>query len=93
MFTVGNFVVTTDTFIQGGIYFLSAVLVLAAIFAVWKKDLLISVIATSLISLVLSVLFYILHAPDVALTEAAIGVALSTAIFLITLRKTSRYEE
>jgi len=40
----------------------------------------------------LSVFFYLLQAPDVALTEAAIGVALTTIIFVITIRNTMRYE-
>ena len=41
----------------------------------------------------LSVLFFILQAPDVALTEAAIGVALTTIIFVITIRNTNRNED
>jgi uncharacterized MnhB-related membrane protein len=65
----------------------------AAIYAVNQKDLLYAVIATGIISLILSILFYLLQAPDVALTEAAIGVALTTIIFIITIRNTVRYEE
>ncbi len=65
----------------------------AAVYAVVQKDLLIAVIATGVISLVLSILFYLLQAPDVALTEAAIGVALTTIIFVITIRNTVRYED
>jgi len=58
-----------------------------------KKDLIHAVIATSAISLVLSLVFYLLQAPDVALTEAAIGIALSTIIFIITVRNTKRFED
>ncbi len=65
----------------------------AALFSVVQKDLILAVIGTSVISVVLSVLFYLLQAPDVALTEAAIGVALSTIIFVIAIKKTDRYEE
>ncbi len=65
----------------------------AAIYAVIQKDLLYAVIATSIISLILSIMFYLLQAPDVALTEAAIGVALTTIIFVITIRNTERYED
>ncbi len=72
---------------------LVVVQLIAAIFAVWQKDLLLAVLGTSAISVVLSVLFYLLQAPDVALTEAAIGVALSTIIFVIAIKKTDRYEE
>lgn len=72
---------------------LIVIMVGAALFSVVQKDLIIAVIGTSVISVVLSVLFYLLQAPDVALTEAAIGVALSTIIFVIAIKKTDRYEE
>lgn len=65
----------------------------AAYYAIVQKDLLYAVIATGVISLILSVLFFILQAPDVALTEAAIGVALTTIIFIITIRNTVRHED
>ncbi len=75
------------------VYVLAIILIVAALFAVKQKDLLLAVIGTSAISVVLSIFFYILQAPDVALTEAAIGVALSTIIFVITIKKTERHEE
>jgi len=71
---------------------LAIILVAAAIYAVIQKDLLYAVLGSSVISLILSVFFYLLQAPDVALTEAAIGVALTTIIFVITIRNTMRYE-
>lgn len=75
------------------LFFLMALMIAAAVYSVVQKDLLYAVIGTGVISLVLSVLFYLLQAPDVALTEAAIGVALTTIIFIITIRNTSRFEE
>ncbi len=72
---------------------LAIILIAAAIYAVAQKDLLYAVIATGVISLVLSVFFFIMQAPDVALTEAAIGIALTTIIFIITIRNTSRRED
>lgn len=74
------------------LFFLLALMIAAAIYSVVQKDLLYAVIGTGVISLVLSVLFYLLQAPDVALTEAAIGVALTTIIFIITIRNTARHE-
>ena len=76
------------------ILFIILVLLLigAAVYAIVSKDLLYAVIATGVISLILSVLFFLLQAPDVALTEAAIGVALTTIIFVITIRNTVRHE-
>ncbi len=68
-------------------------MIAAAIYAIVQKDLLYAVIATGIISLILSIIFYILQAPDVALTEAAIGVALTTIVFIITIRNTVRMED
>ena len=75
------------------VFFLLLLMLVAAIYAIVQKDLLYAVIATGVISLVLTVLFYLLQAPDVALTEAAIGVALTTIIFIITIRNTVRHED
>lgn len=75
------------------IIFLIALMIAAALYAILQKDLLYAVIATGVISLVLTALFFMLQAPDVALTEAAIGVALTTIIFLITIRNTVRHED
>ncbi len=75
------------------IYILAVIIIVAAIFSITQKDLLLAVIGTSAISVVLSIFYYLLQAPDVALTEAAIGVALSTIIFVIAIKKTERYEE
>lgn len=75
------------------IFFLLILMLGAAVYAVVQKDLLYAVIATGVISLVLTAIFYLLQAPDVALTEAAIGVALTTIIFLITIRNTKRHED
>ncbi len=72
---------------------MALILISAAIYAVIQKDLLYAVLATGIISLILSVFFYLLQAPDVAITEAAIGIALTTIIFIITIRNTSRNED
>ena len=57
------------------------------------KDLLNAIIATAFVSLMAAILFYFLQAPDVAMAEASIGAALTTAIFVIAIRKTKRFEE
>jgi energy-converting hydrogenase B subunit D len=57
------------------------------------RDLISAVIAAALVSLIASILFYLLQAPDVAMAEAAIGAALTAAIFIIAIRRTKRYEE
>ncbi len=68
-------------------------MIAASVYSIIQKDLLYAVLATGIISLILSILYYLLQAPDVALTEAAIGVALTTIIFVITIRNTVRMED
>ena len=57
------------------------------------RDLISAVIAAALVSLIASMLFYFLQAPDVAMAEAAIGAALTAAIFIIAITRTRRFEE
>jgi uncharacterized MnhB-related membrane protein len=57
------------------------------------RDLLSAVIAAAMVSLVASILFYVLQAPDVAMAEASIGAALTAAIFVVAIARTERYEE
>ncbi|MCK4344206.1 MAG: DUF4040 domain-containing protein [Bacteroidales bacterium] len=68
-------------------------MLMAAIAASVFKDLMNAVIAMALVSLMASILFYFLQAPDVAMAEASIGAALVTAVFIIAIRRTKRYEE
>ena len=71
---------------------LIAIMVVAAAATSVFKDLVSAVVACAAVSLLASVLFYMLDAPDVAMAEAAIGAGLSTAIFVLAIRKTERYE-
>lgn len=68
-------------------------IVVSGFLAVRFKDLLSSVVALAAVSLLLSLEFYILQAPDVAIAEAAIAAALTTAIFVLTIFRTKRKEE
>jgi len=69
------------------------VMLVSAIAAGIFKDLLNSIIAAGFVSFIAAILFYFLHAPDVAMAEASIGAALTVAIFIIAIRKTERFEE
>lgn len=64
-----------------------AVMLGAALAVVLLRNLLAAVAAASLVSLALSVLLLLLQAPDVALTEAAVGAGLTGVLFAITLFK------
>jgi uncharacterized MnhB-related membrane protein len=72
---------------------LPILIVAAAIVAVMLKDLLAAAIGVAAMSLLLSLEFYILQAPDVAIAEAGVGACLTTAIFVIAIRSTKRMEE
>lgn len=72
---------------------LSILMVAAAIIAVWFKDLLASTISLAAMSLLLSLYFYMLHAPDVAIAEAGVGACITTALLIIAIKNTERMEE
>lgn len=64
--------------------------VITALLSLLTRDLSASVIFLAIFSLVTALLYYIFHAPDVALTEAAVGAGLSTVIFMWVVRKTAK---
>jgi uncharacterized MnhB-related membrane protein len=72
---------------------LPILIVVAAAFAVLMKDLISAAIAVAAMSLLLSLEFYILQAPDVAIAEAGVGACLTTAILVIAIKATKRMEE
>jgi len=75
------------------VLFLVVLMTVGAVAASVFRDLISAVVAATLVSLVAAILFYLLQAPDVAMAEAAIGAALTTAIFIIAIGRTKRYEE
>lgn len=64
-----------------------------AVYTLVSRDLLHGIIALSAISLLSALLFYLLHAPDVAITEAAVGAGVSTVIFVGVIRYTDRKDD
>ncbi|MEA3316825.1 MAG: hydrogenase subunit MbhD domain-containing protein [Bacteroidota bacterium] len=66
---------------------LGLVILVMAIIAIYQKKLVVAVIAAGAVSLFASVMYLLLAAPDVAMTEAAIGSGLSTMIFFYVLNK------
>jgi energy-converting hydrogenase B subunit D len=65
-------------------------IVVCAVLVARFKDLLHAVIALGALSLLLAVLFYMMQAPDVAIAEAGIGAAITTAVYVFALRATKR---
>jgi energy-converting hydrogenase B subunit D len=65
-------------------------IVVCAIMVARFRDLIVATIALASLSLLLSLEFYLLQAPAVAIAEAGIGAAITTAIFVIAIRATKR---
>ena len=59
----------------------------AALAVLMLRNLLAAVAAASVVSLGVAVMFVMLRAPDVAMTEAAIGAGLSSLILALALRR------
>lgn len=72
---------------------LFAWMIAGAVLAIRQQDLLQSVIGLSLVSLGAVGQFFLLQAPDVALTEAAIGVAAGSFVMLMGVRQFGRTEK
>jgi energy-converting hydrogenase B subunit D len=67
---------------------LCAGILISGLLAVQLDNIVSAVISSGLASLFASVVYVVLAAPDVAMTEASIGSGLSTMIFLYAIRKT-----
>ena len=68
-------------------------MIITSIYTIKYKDLVKAVVSFSFVGLLAVVLFFMMQAPDVALTEAAIGTGLITIVFIIAIKKTKRYED
>ncbi len=67
--------------------FFGLLMLIMAGIAIYHKSLVIAIIAAGVVSLFASILYLLLAAPDVAMTEAAIGSGLSTIIFFYVLNR------
>jgi len=74
-------------------FLLMSLLVVLAVAAVFMRDLLAATVVFMVYSLLMAIVFTQLKAPDVALTEAAVGAGVTTLLFVIAIAKTDRREE
>ncbi|MBN2860675.1 MAG: DUF4040 domain-containing protein [Sphaerochaetaceae bacterium] len=80
--------------IESILFIVLALLALAsAVVAVISKNLVTSIISAGLVSLLASLLYLLMSAPDVAMTEAAIGSSLATIIFFYVLNRIRAKED
>jgi energy-converting hydrogenase B subunit D len=66
---------------------LSLMMLVSAVMVLLVRNHLAAVAAASVVSLGLALLFALMRAPDVAMTEAAVGVGLSSLILALALRR------
>lgn len=67
--------------------------VITTALAIFARDLLLAIVFAAIEGVAVAVVFYLLLAPDIALVQVAAGVGISTALFIVGLRKVGRYEE
>ena len=66
---------------------LGAIMILLSFVVIFAKKMMHAVIIFGGVSLLSSLLFLLMHAPDVALTEASIGAGLTMAIFVLAIKR------
>ena len=72
---------------------LCAGILIGGLLAVTLNNIVGAIICAGLSSLFASVVYVVLSAPDVAMTEASIGSGLTTMIFLYAIRKTRNEDQ
>ena len=77
---MSNVVALLDILVVSGV-------VISAILACHMEKLLSSVVALGVTGIFCAAAFLVMHAPDVAISEAAVGAALSPLILLVALKK------
>lgn len=64
-----------------------AFLIISAVSVSVIKNLLGAIIVFTVYSLIMAILWQQLNAPDVAITEAAVGAGITTLLFILTLKR------
>ncbi len=70
-----------------------AIISLSALYILFSDNNLYNVVALEVIGVLATLEFLLLHAPDVAIAEAAVGAVLSPLVFLVAIRLTERGEK
>ena len=72
---------------------LGVIIVTMAFIAVYHKDFIVAIISLGAMGLFTSIMYLLLAAPDVAMTEAAIGSGLTTILFFYVLNRIRSVDE
>ena len=65
-------------------------LIVCAVFVSCARDLLNSIVIFMSYSLIMAVIWVLLQAPDLAITEAAVGAGVTSLLFFLALRRVNR---
>ena len=68
--------------------FLVLIMLGVGVAIIFVKDILNAVILSTVVSLIASIIFLFIAAPDVAITETTIRAALTTVVFVIAIKRT-----
>ena len=74
-------------------FILLTLLVICALATAFTKRLLTAIVIYMSYSLVMSIVWVLLQAPDLAITEAAVGAGVTSILFFVTLDKIHKMEE
>jgi uncharacterized MnhB-related membrane protein len=72
---------------------LLGLMIMTAIISLQLRDMLAAVLTLSVFSVLSCLVFFLFHAPDVALTEAAVGTGVGTVVMIWIIYKTERRDE
>ena len=72
---------------------LLVLMVAASVVALQVRDMLAAVLLLGVFSLLSCLVFFLMHAPDVALTEAAVGTGVGTVVLIWIVHRTERRDE
>ena len=72
---------------------LATLLVVCAVATAFTKRLLTASVIYMSFSLIMSIIWVLLQAPDLAITEAAVGAGITSILYFVTLDKIKRIEE
>lgn len=72
---------------------LLSLLVVCAVATIFTKRLLTAVVIYMSFSLIMSIIWVLLQAPDLAITEAAVGAGITSILYFVTLDKIKKMDE
>ncbi|NOR85417.1 DUF4040 domain-containing protein [archaeon] len=67
--------------------------IILAIYAIETKDMLKSILILCGLDIVIAALFYLMAAPDIAITQIAVTAGIGTFILVVTINRCGRKEE